>query len=88
VETLTKTIRTVSHKALGVPYVKTIGSSGRVVLLPLAEVVTDYTGNKLALAALMAVMEKSDCPLVAAYRAALANEYSSSWADEVEEFTA
>ena len=88
VETITKTVRKVSHKALGVPYIRTIDGRGRVVLSPLEEVTTNYGVYGKSLAALMAVIEKSDCPLVAAYRAALANDYADAWAEEVEDYTA
>jgi hypothetical protein len=38
--------------------------------------------------ALLAVLAGSDCPLVAAYREALAARYIDSWGDIVEEFLA
>ena len=88
IETITKTVRTVSHKALSVPYVKN-NANGSCVIAPysLKEVVTDYGTDPEPLKALMAVMEGSDCPLVAAWRMAMAERYAYSNADEVEELT-
>lgn len=88
-QTMTQTIRTVGHKALCLQYVKQEANrSPRIAAYPIAEVVTDYGTDPKPLAALLAVIEKSDCPLVAAYRLALAERYADAWADEVEEFTA
>lgn len=86
VETLTQSIRKVGHASLSVPFVKFRGTpdSGFVSQYPLVEVVRDYSSNDGPEAALMAVMERSDCPLVAAYREALATAYADSWADDVE----
>lgn len=88
-ETLTETILRTSHKRLCVPYVKRsahAGGSDRIGAYPITEVVKDYGTDPKPLQALMAVLEGSDCPLVAEYRTALAKRYSDSWADDVEEF--
>jgi hypothetical protein len=85
VETLTQSIRKVGHAGLSVPFVSHRGTDyGVLRQYPLVEVVRDYSSNEGPEAALMAVMERSDCPLVAAYREALAKAYSDSWADDVE----
>ena len=86
IETITQTVRTVSYKALSVPYVKN-NPNGRSVIAPysLKEVVTDYGTDPEPLKALLAVLEGSDCPLVAAWRMAMAERFVDSNADEVEE---
>ena len=86
IETITKTVRIVSASKLGLPYVQ--GASGKVAMYPLSEVVTDYGSEKAPLAALLAVLEKSDCLLVAEWRMALAARFADSHADDVEEVTA
>lgn len=91
IETITKTVRIVSASKLGLPYVTHRSSSSltpKVAMYPLAEVVTDYGTEKAPLAALMAVLEKSDCLLVAEWRMALAARFADSNADNVEELTA
>ena len=87
IETLTQSIRKVGHASLSVPFVKFRSTdSCYLSQYPLVEVVRDYSSNTGPEAALMAIMERSDCPLVAAYREALATAYADSWADDVEEF--
>ena len=88
IEKITSTVRTVSHKALSVPYAKH-NSNGGAVIAPysLKEVVTDYGTDPEPLKALLAVLEGSDCPLVAAWRMAMAERFAYSNADEVEELT-
>ena len=87
-ETLTKTIRTVSHTKLGVPYVSYRGTDyGILRQSAITDVVNDHSADKAPLAALMAVMERSDCPLVGAYREALAKAYADAWADSVEQLS-
>lgn len=86
IETLTKTIRTVSASKLGLPYVKTDPNfSTKIAMYPVSEVLCDYGTDTRPLKALLAVLEQSDCPLVCAYRLALAERYADAWADEVEE---
>lgn len=91
VEVLTETVRTVSASKLGLPYVKMdkVGDDyvAKLSMYPLSEVVTDYGTDPKPLAALLAVIEKSDCPHVAAFRLALAERYADSNADEVEELS-
>lgn len=86
VETLTQSIRKVGSASLSVPFVK-FRSADNCYLdqYPLVEVVRDYSSEKGPEAALMALLERSDCPLVATYREALAKAYADSWADEVEQ---
>ncbi len=86
IETLTQTIRTVPASKLGLPYVKSeSGYRTKLALYPITEVLSDYGTDKKPLEMLLAVLEKSDCPLVAAYRLALAERYADAWADDVED---
>lgn len=88
-ELFTKTVRTVTHKHLSVPYVSYRNSpAGRIDTNPLAEVVADVCSSGKPLDALMAVMEKSDCPLVAAWREAMAADYIYRNASDIGELTA
>ena len=88
IETLTVTIRKVPHAKLCVPFVSFRGTDyGILRQSPITEVVTDHCTDKAPMAALMAVLESSDCPLVAAYREALATAYADAWADEVEQLS-
>lgn len=88
VEIITQTVRIAAVKNIGLSYVKNESNgSARIDMYPLTEVITDYGTDKGPLAALIAVIEKSDCPLVAAYRLALAERFADSNADELEEFT-
>ena len=87
VQTITQTVRNVDHRALSVPYVKNNSNGTQAIdAYQLLEVVKDYGTDPKPLQALMAVLEGSDCPLVAEYRTALAKRYSDSWADDVEAF--
>ena len=88
VETLTQTVRTVSHKALSVPYIGySVKPLGSVMPYELLEVYCDYGTDKgPTLDAFVAMIEKSDCPLVAAWRMAVAQRFSDQNADELEEF--
>ena len=86
IETITKTVRKVDHSALSVPYVKNNANGTCAVgAYKMVEVVTDYGTEPKPLQALMAVLEGSDCPLVAAWRAAMAESYADANADEVDE---
>jgi hypothetical protein len=87
IETITNTVRNVSHKSLSVPYVtyRNLDAVPKVMPYPLVEVFSDYGAEPKLMAALMAVIEKSDCPLVAAYRLAVAERFADAHADEVEE---
>jgi hypothetical protein len=86
IETITETVRNVDSKALSVPYVSYAQREyGKVCAYPLVEVITDYGTEPKCVDALMAVIEKSDCPLVAAWRMAIAERFADSHADEVEE---
>ena len=90
-ETITETVRTVSPAVLSLPYVKYSSlndTAPKIAAYPFSEVVADYGVDDLPLAALMAVLAGSDCPLVAAYRAALAERFEDAQADELEGFAA
>ena len=86
IETITKTVRKVDHRVLSVPYVKN-NSNGTcaIAAYQLLEVVKDYGTDPKPLQALMAVLEGSDCPLVAKWREAMAERYADANADEVDE---
>ena len=88
VDTITKTVRTVPYQVLSVPYVKHTATSASIASYPLVEVFSDYGTEPKLMAALMAVIEKSDCPLVAAYRLAVAERFAEANAEEVEELQA
>ncbi len=89
VDTITNTVRTTSSQVLSVPYVTYRDGNGpKVMPYPLTEVFSDYGTEPKLMAALMAVIEKSDCPLVAAYRLAVAERFADANADEVEEMQA
>ena len=86
IETITKTVRKVDHRALSVPYVKNNANGSSVVAAyQLLEVVKDYGTDPKPLQALMAVLEGSDCQLVAKWREAMAERFADSNADEVDE---
>lgn len=86
IQTITKTVRTVDHRALSVPYVKNNANGSSVVAAyKMVEVVTDYGTEPKPLQALMAVLEGSNCPLVAKWREAMAERYADANADEVDE---
>lgn len=85
VETITKTVRKVSHKALSVPYVKNnANGTTAIAAYQMVEVVTDYGTEPKPLQALMAVLEGSNCPLVAKWRTAMAESYANANADDVD----
>jgi hypothetical protein len=86
-DTITKTVRTVSHRALSLPYVQYLDFSGRHVVKTntLQEIFADSVCYPKAIDALMVAIEKSDCPHVAAFRKAVADLYADQWADEVDE---
>lgn len=88
-ETFTKTVRLVPHTRLSVPIVTRRDSyTARIKALALAEAVHDTCTSGKPLDALMAVMEKSDCPLVAAWREAMAADYIYRNASDIGELTA
>ena len=86
IETITKTVRKVDHRALSVPYVKNNANGSSVVAAyKMVEVVTDYGTEPKPLQALLDVLCGSDCPLVAKWREAMAERFADSNADEVDE---
>lgn len=86
VSTITKTVRTVDHRALSVPYVKHCTNGiVKVANYPMDDVVTDYGTDPNPHKALMAVLAGSDCPLVAKWREAMAQAFADANADEVDE---
>ena len=95
IEALTKTIRTVPMTQVGVEYVKTVvrgeGENrtypSEIAMYPSKEVFCDYGTDKgPTLDAFIALIEKSDCPLVATWRMAVAKKFADHNADEVEDF--
>ena len=88
IETLTDSIRKVPASSLSLPFVSFPEGNARLGVYALSEVVTDYGVYGKALAALLLVLEKSDCPLVAAYRQTLAKTYADEWSDAVDEVQA
>ena len=88
-EVLTETIRKVPAKNLHLDYVTYRNNPlGAIEAYPLEEVISDYCNYEGPLEALISVFEKSDCPLVAEFRKAVAERFADSQADEVEEFNA
>ena len=86
IETITKTVRKVDHRALSVPYVKNNANGSQAIdAYQLLEVVKDYGTEPKPLQALMAVLQHSDCPLVAKWREAMAERFADANADEVDE---
>ena len=87
-ELFTKTVRKVSSKHLAVPFVSYRTSpTGRIDTHQLEEAVADICSSGKPLDALMKVMEASDCPLVAAWREAMAVDYSYRNAADIGELT-
>lgn len=94
-EVLTVDIRTTDINKLGLRYVKHTKSGMQIAMYPVTEVMTDYgtdtishtKGIKSPMDALLDVIAKSDCPLVQAYRVALAERYADAWAEDVVEAT-
>ena len=88
-ELFTKTVRKVQHQHLAAPmaFYPSLNSAGLIVTVPLAEVVHDTCTNGKPLEALMQVMAQSDCPLVAAWREAMAADYSYRNASDIGELT-
>lgn len=87
-ELFTKTVRKVSSKHLAVPFVSYRTSpTGRIDTHQLDEAVADVCSSGKPLDALMKVMEASDCPLVAAWREAMAVDYAYRNASDIGELT-
>ena len=87
-ELFTKTVRKVSSKHLAAPFVSYRTSpTGRIDTHKLDEAVADICSSGKPLEALMKVMEASDCPLVAAWREAMAVDYSYLNAADIGEIT-
>jgi hypothetical protein len=87
-ELFTKTVRKVSSKHLAAPFVRYSSSgSARIDTHQLDEAVADICSSGKPLEALMKVMEASDCPLVAAWREAMAVDYSYRNASDIGEIT-
>ena len=96
IEALTETLRKVPMSQVGVEYVRTVTRGegenrtypSEISMYPSKEIFTDYGTDKGAtLDAFIAMIEKSDCPLVAAWRMAVAKKFADSNADEVQDFT-
>ena len=87
-ELFTKTVRKVKYEHLAAPFVRySAGGAVRIDTTPLSEAVADTCTNGAPLEALMKVMEASDCPLVAAWREAMAVDYSYRNAADIGEIT-
>ena len=87
-ELFTKTVRKVKYEHLAAPFVRySAGGAVRIDTTPLSEAVADACTNGAPLEALMKVMEASDCPLVAAWREAMAVDYSRRNASDIGEIT-
>lgn len=87
-ELFTKTVRKVQHQHLAAPFVRYgFNGAARVETMPLSEAVADICTNGKPLEALMQVMAQSDCPLVAAWREAMAADYSHRNASDIGELT-
>ena len=84
IETLTDSIRKVSGAKLALPYVRIRDGEAQMSAYPLSEVVADYGVYGKPLDALLLALEKSDCPLISAYREVLATAYADAWADEID----
>ena len=82
-EILTKTIRIVPAKSLGLDLISYKGGKPKLSTCGVLNVIADYSSEIGPLAALAVVLEKSDCPLVAAYREALAVAYIDANEDEI-----
>lgn len=80
-DTLTKQIRNTTKLCL--PYAKPEGFG--IAYQKIEDVVTDQISFGKPLAALMTVLEKSDCPYVAALREAIAADYIRMNADRIAE---
>lgn len=88
-ELFTKTVRKVQYEHLAAPFVRySAGGAVRIDTTPLSEAVADTCTNGKPLHALMKVMQQSDCPLVAAWREAMAADYSHRNAADIAEVVA
>lgn len=88
-ELFTKTVRKVKYEHLAAPFVRYSACGAvRIDTTPLSEAVADTCTNGAPLHALMKVMQQSDCPLVAAWREAMAVDYSRWNAADIGELTA
>lgn len=84
VELFTKTVRKVNYKQLATPFVSYSASGGMYVrYMPLSEAVVDTSSIGKSQDALMAVMAGSDCPLVAKWREAMAEDYKKHHAADI-----
>jgi len=81
--TITQSVRKVPASTLCVPYVTLKNGVDTIAHSALVDAIYEHAGETKPLAALMAVFEKSDCPLVAAFRQAIAESYCEAWADDV-----
>ena len=87
IETIVSIPRVASVKTIGLPYVKTMNDgSASIKMYPLTEIIQDYGTDPKPMDAFITMFEKSTCPLVQAYRVALATQYADAWADEVDAF--
>lgn len=86
-EVLTNSIRHVNPENLSLPMVTYTGGA-QIKSVTIPEVIEDYGFYKSPMVALMAVLSRSECPLVAAYRKELADVYAYHNADEIDAYRA
>ena len=86
-EVLTNSIRHVDPANLSLPMV-TYSGGPHIKQVAVEDVIRDYGVYESPMVALMAVLGRSDCPLVAAYRKELADVYAYHNADEIDNFRA
>jgi len=88
-DVLTTDIRKTPISKLGLQWVSNARfGSVKLSMYPLTEVISDYGVDGKAFDALLEVLAKSDCPLVAEYRKAIAAQFIEQNAAEVAEATA
>ena len=85
-EIFTKTIRIVPAKNLSLDCITYKNGIPKLSSYPVLDIAADYSGEVRPNAALALVLEKSDCPFVAAYREALVSKYIENNADSVIDF--
>ena len=85
-EVLTKIIRTAPIEVLAVEYVSYAAGIPSIGIYSVKDVFIDFGTETGPLKAMLAVLQNSACPLVAAYREAVAARFIDSNAEEVDNF--
>ena len=83
---LTQTIKEVSPAVLAVEYVSYASGLPKIGLYSVKDVFIDYGTEPKPIKAFIDVLQNSDCPLVAAYREAVATRFIDANADELDNF--